>query len=182
METFIAVAVVIVLIVFAILIYNTLVRLRQSVSQASSDIDVQLKQRHDLIPNLVEAVRGYAIHERETLQAVTEARARAIAALGTSAQTQTQIHLSETVARVIGLAEAYPNLKASGNFQQLQAELSDSENKISAARRFYNNSCSEYNAAVDQFPTIIFSRLFGFQPLDFFQAEAAERQTPSVRF
>jgi LemA protein len=124
--------------------YNGLVTLRQRCRQAFSDIDVQLKQRHDLIPNLVETVKGYAAHERGTLDAVVQARNSAMAAHGPAAQAQAEGMLQSTLRQLFALAEAYPDLKANQNFQQLQAELSDLENKIAAARRFFNNAAAEY--------------------------------------
>src|SRR6516165_347938 len=129
-----------------VMTYNGLVTLRQRCRQAFSDIDVQLKQRHDLIPNLVETVKGYAAHERGTLEAVVQARNAAIAAHGPTAQAQAENVLQGALRQLFALAEAYPDLKANQNFQQLQVELSDLENKIAAARRFFNNTAAEYNA------------------------------------
>src|SRR5262247_2382450 len=131
--------------------YNGLVTLRQRCRQAFSDIDVQLKQRHDLIPNLVETVKGYATHERGTLDAVVQARNAAMTAHGPAQQAQAENALTGALRQLFALAEAYPDLKANANFQQLQAELSDIENKIAAARRFFNNSVQEYNTGIQQF-------------------------------
>ncbi len=133
-------------------IYNGLVAMRQRVSQAFADIDVQLKQRHDLIPNLVETVKGYASHERETLDAVVKARNAAVAAQGPAAQAAAENMLSGALRQLFALSEAYPDLKASANFQQLQTEISDIENKIAAARRFFNNAVQEYNTGIESFP------------------------------
>src|SRR3954454_9865851 len=138
-STWIIIGILVVLVLWIIMIYNGLVSMRQRVNQSFADIDVQLKQRHDLIPNLVETVKGYAGHERGTLEAVVQARNAAIAAQGPAAQAQAENMLSGALRQLFALSEAYPDLKANANFQQLQAELSDIENKIAAARRFFNN-------------------------------------------
>lgn len=166
--------------------YNGLVALRNRCRQAFSDIDVQLKQRHDLIPNLVETVKGYAGHEKGTLEAVIKARNAAISAQGTAGQAAAEGMLSGALGRLIALAEAYPDLKANTNFQQLQTELSDIENKIAAARRFFNNAASEYNSRRESFPAVLFAGALGFGPQDFFNLDEGERkavqQPPSVKF
>jgi LemA protein len=171
----------------AIGIYNGLVALRQRVSQAYADIDVQLKQRHDLIPNLVEVVKGYATHERETLDAVIQARNAAVSAGGgAAAHAAAEGQLSAALGRMFALAEAYPDLKANTNFQQLQAELSDIENKIAAARRFYNNAVTEYNTGIQQFPAVLFAASMGFKPADVFdlgeETRVALDKPPEVKF
>src|SRR6266545_4572698 len=135
-STWIIIGVLVVLVVWIIMIYNGLVAMRQRVNQSFADVDVQLKQRHDLIPNLVETVKGYAGHERGTLEAVVKARNAAISAQGPAAQSQAENMLSGALRQLFALSEAYPDLKANANFQQLQGELSDIENKIAAARRF----------------------------------------------
>ena len=169
-----------------VMTYNGLVTLRQRCRQAFSDIDVQLKQRHDLIPNLVETVKGYAAHEQGTLDAVVQARNAAMAAQGPAAQAQAEGMLQGALRQLFALAEAYPDLKANQNFQQLQAELSDLENKIAAARRFFNNAAAEYNATREGFPAVVFAQSMGFGPQDFFNLEEGERtavQTaPEVKF
>ncbi len=142
--------------------YNRLVALDQRADQSFADIDVQLKQRQDLIPNLVETVKGYAAHERGTLDAVTAARAAAAGAHNVNERVEAENMLSGALGRLFAVAEAYPDLKANTNFQQLQTELSDIENKLAAARRFFNNAVSEFNAARRQFPTVLFAGLFGF--------------------
>ena len=142
--------------------YNRLVALDQRADQSFADIDVQLKQRQDLIPNLVETVKGYATHERGTLDAVTQARAAAAGAHNVNERVEAENMLSGALGRLFAVAEAYPDLKANTNFQQLQTELSDIENKLAAARRFFNNAVSEFNAARRQFPTVLFAGLFGF--------------------
>lgn len=142
--------------------YNRLVALDQRADQSFADIDVQLKQRQDLIPNLVETVKGYAAHERGTLDAVTAARAAAAGAHNVNERVEAENMLSGALGRLFAVAEAYPDLKANTNFQQLQTELSDIENKLAAARRFFNNAVAEFNAARRQFPTVLFAGLFGF--------------------
>src|SRR6185312_1074438 len=174
------------LILSVIFVYNGLVTLRQRVNQSFADIDVQLKQRHDLIPNLVETVKGYAAHERGTLDAVVQARNAAVNAQGPAAQAQAEGVLQGALRQLFALSEAYPDLKANQNFQQLQAELSDLENKIAAARRFFNNTAAEYNATRESFPAMLFAQSMGFGPQDFFNLEegerAAVRTAPQVKF
>lgn len=171
-----------------IVAYNGLVALRQRTNQAFADIDVQLKQRHDLIPNLIETVKGYAAHEKSTLDAVIQARNSALHAGGGSAQqAQAEGMLSGALGRLIALGEAYPDLKANTNFQQLQAELSSIENKLAAARRFFNNAVSEYNASIQAFPAALFARSMGFSEREFFDVGAETRQQldaapPQVKF
>ncbi len=155
-------AVVVVLLFLVVGAYNRLVTLNQSADQSFADIDVQLKQRQDLIPNLVEAVKGYASHERGTLDAVTQARAAAASATSVNDKVQAENMLTGALGRLFALSEAYPDLKASANFQQLQLDLSDIENKLAAARRFFNNAVAEFNAVRRQFPTILFAALVGF--------------------
>jgi LemA protein len=166
-------------------VYNSLVALGQRVSQAFADIDVQLRQRHDLIPNLVETVKGYATHERGTLEAVVQARNAAVGAQGQDAKAAAETQLSGALGKLFALAEAYPDLKANANFQQLQSELSDIENKLAAARRFFNNAVSEYNARIQQFPAALFAASFGFTPRTFFdlgEDRKAVEQAPQVKF
>lgn len=167
-------------------VYNGLVSMRQRSRQAFSDIGVQLKQRHDLIPNLVETVKGYATHEKTTLEDVIKARNAAVSASGPAAQGAAEGALTGALSRLIALSEAYPDLKANENFQQLQSELSDIENKISAARRFLNNTVAEYNAAREGFPGVLLAGRFGFEPLDYFELSEAEQKAveapPKVEF
>src|SRR4026209_242515 len=166
--------------------YNGLVTLRQRCRQAFSDIDVQLKQRHDLVPNLVETVKGYAAHEKGTLEAVIKARNAAVPAQGPAAQAAAEGVLQGALRQLFALAEAYPDLKASQSFQQLQTELSDLENKIAAARRFFNNAAAEYNATRESFPAVLFAQSMGFGPQEFFNLEEGERKAvsaaPQVKF
>ena len=181
----IVLGVIVVIVLWVIMIYNGLVSMRQRVNQAFADIDVQLKQRHDLIPNLVETVKGYAAHERGTLEAVIQARNAAATAQGPAAQGAAENQLSGALRQIFALSENYPDLKANANFQQLQAELSDIENKIAAARRFFNNSVTEYNTGIQVFPAALFAGMFGFTPRTFFDL-GDDRKTveaaPQVKF
>jgi LemA protein len=183
--TLIVLAVIVVLVVWVITIYNGLVSMRQRVNEAFADVDVQLKQRHDLIPNLVETVKGYAAHERGTLDEVVKARNAAVAAQGPAQQAAAENMLSGALRQLFALAESYPDLKASANFQQLQAELTDIENKIAAARRFLNNAVQEYNTGMQRFPAALFASALGFAPKEFFDL-GDERKTvgeaPQVKF
>src|SRR6266571_3741585 len=185
--TWIIIIAIVAIVLWVIMIYNGLVAMRQRVNQAFSDVDVQTKQRHDLIPNLVETVKGYASHERGTLEAVVQARNAAITAQsgGVAAQAAAENVLSGTLRQLFALSEAYPDLKASQNFQQLQAQLSDIENKIAAARRFFNNAVQEYNTGIQQFPAALFASAFGFAPKTFFDLgdeRAAVGEAPPVKF
>jgi LemA protein len=178
-------AIVAVIVIWAISIYNGLVAMRQRVNQSFADIDVQLKQRHDLIPNLVETVKGYAAHERGTLDAVVRARQTAIAAPGVEQKVAAENMLTGALRQMFALAEAYPDLKANQNFQQLQAELSDIENKLAASRRFFNSAVQEYNTGIQQFPAALFAAAFGFSQREFFDVGEDRpqlEQAPSVKF
>jgi len=180
------------LIVFAIGLYNRLVRLRIHTEEAWSDIDVQLKRRYDLIPNLVETVKGYASHEQETLQQVLEARAKATSmnidvANVTPEQMEAfagaQAGLSGALGKLMAVAEAYPDLKANENFLELQKEITDTENKIQAARRFYNSTVKELNVAVESFPGNVFANMFKFEKGTFFELDnEVEREPVKVSF
>src|ERR1044071_4767105 len=181
----IVLGVLVVIVIWAISIYNGLVAMRQRVSQSFADIDVQLKQRHDLIPNLVETVKGYASHERGTLEAVVQARNAAIAAPGIEQKVAAESMLTGALRQLFALGEAYPDLKANANFQQLQSELSDIENKLAAARRFFNNSVQEYNTGIQRFPAVLFASAFGFPPRQFFDVGEERKtldQAPNVKF
>lgn len=166
--------------------YNGLVALRARVAQAFGDVDVQLRQRRDLIPNLVETVKGYAGHERGTLEAVIRARNEAAAAQGPGLQAQGEAALQGALGRLIALGEAYPDLKASANFQGLQTELSDVESRLAAARRFFNNAVAEYNAAIGALPAALFAKPLGFVPHAGFDLGETDRRAleapPSVSF
>jgi LemA protein len=181
----IVIGVIVVVVIWAISIYNSLVAMRQRVNQSFADIDVQLKQRHDLIPNLVETVKGYAGHERGTLEAVIQARNQAIAAPNVEQKVAAENMLSGALRQLFALSENYPNLKANANFQQLQSDLSDIENKLAASRRFFNSAVQEYNTGIQQFPASIFAGMFGFQQHGFFdlgETRAQLEQAPSVKF
>ncbi len=185
MTVWIILGIAVVLVLWAIMIYNGLVTMRQRVNQAFADIDVQLKQRHDLIPNLVETVKGYAGHEKSTLEEVVKLRNAAMTAQGPAQQAAAENMLSGALRQLFALSESYPDLKASANFQQLQTDLSDIENKLAAARRFFNNSVQEYNAGIQQFPAAVFAGSMGFQPREFFDVGEARpqlEQAPSVKF
>ncbi len=165
--------------------YNRLVALRQNANEAFADIDVQLKQRQDLVPNLVETVKGYAAHERGTLDEVTQARAAAASAGNLEQRAQAETALTGALGRLMAVAEAYPDLKANQNFLQLQGELADLENKIAAARRFFNNAVGEYNASIQRFPAVLIAGMAGFASRDFFDAgpdRAALQTAPQVKF
>lgn len=165
--------------------YNRLVTLRYRAKEALSDIDVQLKRRYDLIPNIVEAVKGYAKHESEAFENVTKARAQALSGGGGTLQEKSQNEniLSGALKSVFAVAEAYPELKANTNFLQLQGELSDTENKIQAARRFYNGNVMELNRKIDTFPTNLMASSFNFTKMEFFgDLTEAEKAAPKVQF
>ena len=170
----------------AVAIFNRLVALRRNCDQASADIDVQLRQRHDLIPNLVEVVKGYATHERGTLEDVMKARAAATAAPAGAAQAAAEAAFTGAIGRLMAVAESYPDLKASANFASLQDELSDIENKIAASRRFLNAAVAEYNVTREQFPANLLSGVFGFPAREVSVIADGERATmqaaPAVRF
>jgi LemA protein len=166
--------------------FNRLVGLRQAWRRAYADIDVQLKQRHDLVPNLVETVKGYAAHESGVFTQVTQARAAAMRATTLPEKSAAEGALSGALANLFAVAENYPQLKANENFRALQDELTDLENKIAAARRFLNNAVAEYNTAIQQFPAVLFANMFGFAPAQMFELEASEKaevnQPPKVSF
>ena len=184
-STIIVLAVIVVVVIWAIGVYNSLISMRQRVNQAFADVDVQLKQRHDLVPNLVETVKGYAAHESGTLEAVVKARNTAMAAQGPAQQAAAENMLTGALRHLFAVAEAYPDLKASANFQQLQAELTDLENKIAASRRFFNNAVQEYNTGIQRFPAALFASSFGFAPKSFFDLgdeRASVSEAPAVKF
>src|SRR3954465_12663937 len=183
--TWIILGIVVAFVLWIIVIYNGLIAMRQRVNQSFADIDVQLKQRHDLIPNLVETVKGYAGHERGTLDDVIKARGSAMSAQGPAQVSAAENQLSGALGRLIALSEAYPDLKANANFQQLASELSDLENKIAASRRFFNNAVQEYNTGIQQMPAALFPGMFGFTKKDFFDLGASRTEveaTPQVKF
>lgn len=171
--TLIIVGVVVLLAIIVVVIYNGLVTMRVRVEEAWSDITVQLKRRYDLIPNLVNAVKGYAKHESDVFQRVTEARANALNAQGQGVQqtAAAENQFEAALKSLFAVAEAYPQLRASENFQQLQAELTDTEDKIMAARRFYNGATRDLNTKVEQFPSNIIAKMFGFKKREFFEVD-----------
>lgn len=179
-----------VIIVFAVLIilwivgaFNSFIRLRNRTDEAWSDIDVQLKRRHDLIPNLIETVKGYAAHEKGLFEKVTEARTKAISAQGIEEKGKAENILSGTLKTLFAVAENYPDLKANTNFLELQRELSDTENKVQASRRFYNGNVRDLNIKIENFPSRIIAGIFGFKKREFFEiGEAKEREVPEVKF
>jgi LemA protein len=182
----IAVIVIVVVVVLLLLVfwlgYNGLVKRRNQVDNAWSQIDVQLKRRHDLIPNLVETVKGYAAHERGTFEAVTQARANAINAQSPADQAQAENVLSGALKSLFAVAEAYPDLKANQNFLNLQEELTSSEDRVAYARQYYNDSVLSYNTQIQKFPTVILAGMFNFEKREFFDAAPEETETPQVQF
>jgi LemA protein len=175
-------AVVVIIAGFAWYLYNSIIVARMRVSEALSQIDVQLKRRTDLIPNLVETVKGYAKHERELFEKVTAARSNLVSAKGPAEKAEANNQLSQTLKSIFAVAEAYPDLKASQNFMELQEELSDTENKIAYARQFYNSIVLSYNAKLQVFPNLLFAKVLNFQPAEFFGATAEEKEPVKVNF
>lgn len=185
MEIFyIILAVIAILVIWVIFSYNKFITLRTRTDEAWADIDVQLKRRYDLIPNLINTVKGYSIHERETLESVTKARTDAMSAEGTEEQLRAENMLTSTLRTLFAVAENYPDLKANANFLELQRELSDTENKIQAARRFYNTNVRDLNMQIDQFPSNIIAKVFNFSEREYFEIEAGsiERENVKVEF
>ena len=176
-------AVIVLIILWLIGVYNSLIRLRNRVKEAWSDIDVQLKRRYDLIPNLMETVKGYMKHEEGVLTKVTEARASAMNAKGIEEKGKAENMLSNTLKSLFAVAENYPDLKASQNFLQLQDEISDTENKIQAARRFYNGQVRDFNTKIEVFPNNLIAGMLKFTAWEFFAIEdAKEKEAPQVKF
>lgn len=184
MALLIALAVVVVLLILVVLAYNSLVGKRNRAANAWAQVDVQLRRRYDLIPNLVESVKGYAAHEQGTFAAVTEARAAAQQAEGPAAQAEAEATLSGALGRLLAVAEAYPELRATENFQQLQAELGTTENKIATSRQVYNDTVLTYDNARQQIPTNIVAGIFNFEPREYFEVGAgdAAREPVAVSF
>jgi LemA protein len=181
-STLIIVAVILVIGAFLWFLYNSIIVAKIRVSEAFSQIDVQLKRRADLIPNLVETVKGYAKHEKEVFEKVTEARASLVSAKGPQEKAEANNHLSQTLKSIFAVAEAYPDLKASQNFMELQQEVSDTEDKIAYSRQFYNSNVLDYNTKLKVFPNVIFAKLLNFQDSEFFGATDEERQPVKVSF
>ncbi len=170
------------LLLYIWLVYNGLVTSKMRISEALSQIDVQLKRRSDLIPNLVETVKGYAKHEKEVLENVTKARANLMSASSTQEKAQANNQLSQTLKSLFAVAESYPDLKASQNFLALQEELSDTENKIAYSRQFYNSNVLDYNTRLKVFPSSVFADMFHFTPADFFEADEEDKKPVKVSF
>lgn len=181
---YIVIALIVVVILYVVTLYNGFVRLVTRAKEAWADIDVQLKRRYDLIPNLVETVKGYASHESAAFENVTKARSAAMGAQGPEAKGQAENMLSGALKSLFAVSEAYPDLKANQNFLELQRELTDTENKIQAARRFYNTNVRDLNIAIDTFPKNIIAGLFSFKKEEFFELEAGseEREPTKVSF
>lgn len=175
-------AVIVVVGLALVFIYNGLIKLRNQVDEAWSDIKVQLKRRYDLIPNLVNTVKGYATHEKEVFEKVTQARSQAMQAGTMQDQLEKENLLSGALKSLFAVSESYPELKANQNFLQLQADLTDTEDKIQAARRFYNGNVRDFNTKLQVFPTNIIGNMLGFKTYEFFEIEASEEKNPEVKF
>lgn len=173
---------IVVIAAFVWFLYNSIIVSKMRVSEALSQIDVQLKRRTDLIPNLVETVKGYAKHERELFEKVTKERASLVSAKGVEEKAKANNQLTETFKSIFAVAENYPDLKASENFKELQGEISDTENKIAYSRQFYNSMVLDYNTKLKVFPNVIFAKMFNFKDAEFFAATEAEKKTVSVKF
>jgi LemA protein len=176
----IALGIVGVLLLYGILVFNQLVRHRNRVENSWSGIDVQLRRRYDLIPNLIETVKGYATHERELFEQVTQARTRAIEAGSVTDQAQAETEITRSLGRLLAVAEAYPQLRANENFLALQEELTATESKIAFARQFYNDQVMRYNTLIEQFPSLLVARIGGFRQREFFEAEEDSRGAVAV--
>ncbi|NCB20760.1 MAG: LemA family protein [Clostridia bacterium] len=185
MTTWIIIGVIVLILILLVSIYNALIRSKNRVDEAWSDIDVQLKRRHDLIPNLVETVKAYAAHEEGTFQKVVEARNNAVAAQTSrdpKAMETAENQLSSTLKSIFALAESYPDLKANQNFLELQRDLTDTEDKIMASRRFYNTNVRDFNTKLQVFPTNIFAKQLGFNKYNFFEGLESEKEAVAVKF
>ena len=182
MITIIVIALVVLLLLYVIVTYNGLVRLRNRIQNAGAQIDVQLRRRYDLIPNLVETVKGYATHEKGTFEAVTQARANAINAQGPAEQAQAENMISGALKSLFAVSEAYPDLKANQNFLSLQEELSGTEGRISYARQYYNDAVLRMNTKIQSFPSNILAGMFGFKEHEYFEADDTSRGPVSVQF
>jgi LemA protein len=174
--------VVAVVVAVVVMMYNSLVRLRQQADGAWADIDVQLKRRYDLIPNLVETVKGYAAHEKDTLERVIQARNAAMSVTSPGAKAEAENVLTGALKSVFALSEAYPQLQAAGGFRDLQATLAQIEEQVAQARRYYNAVVRDFNTRTQTFPSVLIARSFGFQPREFFEAPEAEKAVPQVKF
>ena len=183
MGVWIVIGIVVLLVLAYIGMYNSLVSLRNQVKNAWAQIDVQLKRRHDLIPNLIETVKGYVKHERDTLENITKARTNAMQASGAAAAGKAEGELSGAISKLMLVVENYPDLKANQNFLALQEELSSTENKVGFSRQFYNDSVLRFNTKTQTFPSNIVANMFGFKQAEFFEIQVAtEREAPKVQF
>ncbi len=183
MVALIIIGIIAIFLLYAVSIYNRLVKLKNLVQEAWSSIDVMLKKRHDLIPNLVETVKGYATHERETLESVTRARNQAVGANSLEAKEAAEKNLNQAMMNLFAVAEQYPDLKANANFQQLQAELTSIENDIEKSRRYYNGTARENNTLVESFPSNIVANMYKFEKVSYFELDnITEREVPTVKF
>lgn len=182
MVLWIILGIILLLVIYIIATYNKLVTLRNRVKDQWSQIDVVLKRRADLIPNLVETVKGYATHEKETLDAVISARSKAVSATTPEDSMKANSELSHALGRLLAISEAYPDLKANTNFMDLQKELKDTEDKITYSRQFYNDSVLKYQNGIEKFPSNIIASMFGFKPYQFFEAEQQDKEVPQVKF
>lgn len=174
--------IVVLILIYAISTYNKLVTLRNRVKDQWSQIDVVLKRRADLIPNLVETVKGYATHEKETLDAVISARNKAVSATTPESSMQANGELSQALGRLLAVTESYPDLKSNTNFMDLQNQLKDTEDKITYSRQFYNDSVLKYQNGIERFPSNIIAGMFGFKPYQFFEADEQDKKAPEVKF
>lgn len=179
---YIVLIIVAVIVIWLIAVYNGLIKLKNRTDEAWSDIDVQLKRRYDLIPNLMETVKGYAKHEKELFENVTKARSEAMSAQGVEAKGKAENMLSDTLKSLFAVAENYPDLKASQNFAKLQDELTDTENKIQAARRFYNGQVRDFNTKIQVFPTNTIAGMLKFKKYEFFETDEKEKENVKVKF
>lgn len=182
MIIYIILGVVVLIVVYAFMTFNSLTRLRNKVKAQWAQVDVVLKRRADLIPNLVETVKGYAAHEKETLEEVVQARNTYVNASSVEDQMKSSGELTQALSKLLMLSEAYPDLKANTNFNQLHAELTETENKISFARQFYNDSVYGYQNKIEMFPSLIIAKMFGFKPMAFFETTEEEKKVPEVKF
>lgn len=179
---FIVVVILVLLGLFIMSYYNKLVKMKNKVQDSWSGIDVQLKRRYDLIPNLMETVKGYADHEKSLFENVTKARTMAISANSVGDQANAENMLSQSLKSLFAVAENYPDLKASANFQQFQAQMTEIEDQIQLSRRYYNGVVRDNNNAVETFPGVVFANMFGFQPYEFFEIDYSQREAPQVKF
>lgn len=182
MNSLVLVGAIVLVLIFVIWLYNSLIAARLRVSEALSQIDVQLKRRTDLIPNLIETVKGYAKHEKAVFTEVTKARTELMSAKGTEEKAKANNMLTDALKTLFAVAEAYPALRATENFKALQDELADTENKIAYSRQFYNSNVLDYNTKIATFPTSIFAGIFNFKPAEFFAATEAEKKAVKVQF